>query len=44
MKQADDVVYDMQGTIETPPGSTQYDTIPLFLPLAPREGIHLLRE
>jgi inositol oxygenase len=37
-------VYGLQGTIETPPGCTQHDSIPLFLPLAPREGIHLFRE
>jgi inositol oxygenase len=42
--QTDDAVYGLQGTIEAPTGSTQHDPIPLLLPLAPREGIHLFRE
>lgn len=42
--QTDKAVHDMQGTIETPPGSTQHDSIPFFLPLASGEGIYLFRE
>jgi len=39
--QADTIVHDMQGSIETP---SEHDLIPLLLPLTSRESLHFFQD